>query len=31
VISIESIQDFNQKLAGKRPEGDLNLNERIIL
>jgi hypothetical protein len=31
VLCIECIQDFDQKRARKRPEGDLNVKERIIL
>ena len=31
VLCIECIQDFDQKLAWKKPEGDLNVKERIIL
>jgi len=31
VLCIECIQDFDQKLKRKRPEGYLNVKERIIL
>jgi len=31
VLCIECIQDFDQKLARKRPERDLNVKERIHL
>jgi len=29
VLRIECIQNFDQKLERKRPEGDLNVKERI--
>ena len=31
MLCIECIQDFDQKLARKRPERDLNVKERIHL
>ena len=30
-LCIECIQDFDQKLARERTEGDLNVKEKIIL
>jgi hypothetical protein len=30
-VFLEDIQDFDQKLARKRPQGDLNVKVRVIL